>query len=71
MWVKFVFGTTSNEDLKFKLYIKKKRNNQYVLGILGMGVKDPRYYPKSSGAQEKTHGHVQHLDLELSDRSRE
>ena len=35
-----------------------------------MGVRDARYYPKSSGAQEKTHGHVNHLDLELSDRGR-
>ena len=33
-------------------------------------VRDPRYYPKSSVAQEKTHGHVYHLDVELSDRSR-
>ena len=36
-----------------------------------MGVRDPRYYPKSSVAQKKTHGHVYHLDLELSDRSRD
>ena len=48
-----------------------------------MGVKDPRYYPKrfctgvrhlryylkSSVAQEKTHGHVYQLDLELNDSS--
>ena len=50
-----------------------------------MGVRDPRYYPKrfyigvkdlwckpkSSVSQKKTHGHVHHLDLELSDRSRD
>ena len=34
-----------------------------------MGVRDLRCNPKSSVAQEKTHGHVYHLDLELSDRS--
>ena len=38
---------------------------------LCMGVRDPRCNPKSSVAQEKTHGHVYHLDLELSDRSRD
>ena len=35
-----------------------------------MGVRDPRCNPKSFIAQEKTRGHVYHLDLELSDRSR-
>ena len=34
-----------------------------------MGVRDPRCNSTSSVAQEKTHGHVYHLDLELSDRS--
>ena len=29
-----------------------------------MGVRDPWCNPKSSIAQEKTHGHVHHLDLE-------
>ena len=38
---------------------------------LCMGVRDPRCKPKSSVAQKKTHGHVYHLDLELSDRSRD
>ena len=33
------------------------------------GVRDPRCKPKSSVAQNKTHGHVYPLDLELSDRS--
>ena len=36
-----------------------------------LGVKDPRCNPKSSVAKEKTHGHVYHLDLKLSDRSRD
>ena len=36
-----------------------------------MGVRDLRCNPKSSVAQKKTHGHVHHLDLELSDRSRD
>ena len=36
-----------------------------------MGVRDLRYYAKSSVAQEKTHGRVYHLDLELSDRNRD
>ena len=36
-----------------------------------VGVRDPRYKPKSFVAQKKTHGHVYHLDLELSDRSRD
>ena len=36
-----------------------------------MGVRDPRCNPKSFVAQKKTHGHVYHLDLELSDRSRD
>ena len=36
-----------------------------------MGVRDPRCNPKSSSAEEKTHSHVHHLDLELSDRSRD
>ena len=36
-----------------------------------MGVRDPRYYPESYVTQEKTHGHVYYLDLELSDRSRD
>ena len=49
------------------------------------GVRDPRYYPKSSVLvletvgvirkvllpKGKTHSHVHHLDLELSDRSRD
>ena len=35
------------------------------------GVRDPRCKPKSSVAQKKTHGHVHHLDLELSDKSRD
>ena len=35
------------------------------------GVRDPRCKPKSSVAQKKTHGHVDHLDLYLSDRSRD
>ena len=34
-----------------------------------MGVRDPWCNSKSSVSQEKTHGHVYHLDLELSDRS--
>ena len=34
-----------------------------------MGVRDSRCNPKISVAQEKTHSHVYHLDLELSDRS--
>ena len=33
------------------------------------GVRDPRCKPKSYIAQNKTHGHVYPLDLELSDRS--
>ena len=36
-----------------------------------MGVRDPRCNPKSFVAQKKTHGYVYHLDLELSDRSRD
>ena len=36
-----------------------------------MGVRDPRCNPKSSIAQKKTHGHVYHLDLDLSGRSRD
>ena len=36
-----------------------------------VGVRDPRYKLKSSVAQKKTHGHVYHLDLKLSDRSRD
>ena len=36
-----------------------------------VGVRDPRCNPKSSVAQKKTHGQVYHLDLELSDRSRD
>ena len=35
----------------------------------GMAVRDPRCNPKSSVSQEKTQGHVYHLDLELSDKS--
>ena len=48
-----------------------------------MGVRDPWYYPKSSVwllethgeirkalLPKRKHGHVHHLDLELSDRSR-
>ena len=34
-----------------------------------MGVTDPRYRPKSSVAQRKTHDHGYHLDFELGDRS--
>ena len=41
----------------------------YYLKRFCTGVRDPRYYPKSVVAQDKTHGHVYHLDLELSDRS--
>ena len=36
-----------------------------------VGVRDPRCKPKSSVTQKKTHGHVYHLDLELSDRGRD
>ena len=36
-----------------------------------VGVRDPRCKPKSSVAQKKTHSHVYHLDLELSDGSRD
>ena len=36
-----------------------------------MGVRDPQCKPKSSVAQNKTHGYVYHLDLELSDMSRD
>ena len=36
---------------------------------LCVGVRGPRYKSKSFVAQKKTHGHVYHLDLELSDRS--
>ena len=36
-----------------------------------VSVRDSRYKPKSSVAQKKTHGHVYHLDLELSDRNRD
>ena len=36
-----------------------------------MGVRDPRCKPKSSVAQKKIHGQVYHLDLELSNRSRD
>ena len=35
------------------------------------GVKDPWCKPKSSITQKKKHGQVYHLDLELSDRSRD
>ena len=35
-----------------------------------VGVRDPRCKPKSSVSQNKTQGHVYHLDLEFSDRSR-
>ena len=45
------------------------RDPRYYSKRFCTGVRDPRYYPKSSVAQEKTHGHVYHLDLELSDRS--
>ena len=38
---------------------------------LCMGIRDLRYKPKSSVAQKKTHGHVYHLDLELSDKSQD
>ena len=38
---------------------------------LCIGVRDPRCKSKSSVAQNKTHGHICHLDLELSDRSRD
>ena len=34
-----------------------------------VGVRDPWCKPKGSDAQMKTHSHVYHLDLELSDRS--
>ena len=34
-----------------------------------VGVRDPRCKPKSSVAQRKTHGHGNHLDFLLSDRS--
>ena len=43
---------------------------RYYLKRFCMGVRDPRYYLEISVSQEKTHGHVYHLDLELSDRSR-
>ena len=36
-----------------------------------VGVRDPRYKSKSSSTQKKTHNHVYHLNLELSDRSRD
>ena len=36
-----------------------------------VGVKDPRCKLKSFVAQKKTHDYVYHLDLELSDRSRD
>ena len=36
-----------------------------------MGVKDRRCRPKSFVAQNKTHGHLYHLDLKWSDRSRD
>ena len=35
------------------------------------GVRDPLCKPKSSVTQKKTHGHVSHLYVELSDRSRD
>ena len=38
---------------------------------LCMGVRDPRCKPKSSIAQDKTHGTIYYLDLELSGRSRD
>ena len=34
-----------------------------------VGVRNPRYKSKSSVVQKKTHDHVYHLDLELSNRS--
>ena len=37
--------------------------------LLNMGVRDPRCDPKSSVAQNKTHGY--HIDFELCDRSRD
>ena len=36
-----------------------------------VGVRDLWCKPKISVSQKKTHGHVYHLDLELSDRSRD
>ena len=36
-----------------------------------MGVRDPQCKPKIYVAKNKTHGHIYHLDLELSDRSRD
>ena len=36
-----------------------------------VAVRDPPCKPKSSVAQKKIHGHVYHLDLELSDRSQD
>ena len=36
-----------------------------------MGVRDPRCKMKCYVAQNKTHGLVYHLDLELSDRSQD
>ena len=45
------------------------KDPQYYPKRFCTGVRDPRYYPKSYVGQEKTHGHVYHLDLELSDRS--
>ena len=35
-----------------------------------LGVRDPRYDPKRSVAQNKTHGHFYHIDFVLCDRSR-
>ena len=37
----------------------------------GISVRDPRCNSKSPVAQKKTHGHIYHLDLEFSDRSRD
>ena len=33
-----------------------------------VGVRDTRCNPKNSIPQKKTHGHIYHLDLQLSDR---
>ena len=35
------------------------------------GVRDPRFKSKKFCGPKKTHGHVYHLDLEFSDRSRD
>ena len=67
-WVRETRMGVRNPRYYPKRFCMGVRDPQYPKRFY-MGVKDLRCKPKSFVAQKKTHGHIHHLDLELSDRS--